>query len=183
MGINFRPAEENSSKVKALYENAFPKRERAPFWLLRQKARQSHVAFHSLYDDESWIGLLYTFEYADILLVLYLAIDDSCRSGGYGSKALTALRADHPDKRIILSIEQIDEQAGNYEQRVKRRSFYEKNRYTSTGIIVEELGQPFEMLISGGSITPEETRDVYRSLLGKIPSLLPLIRVRDLISI
>ncbi|MEL6881581.1 MAG: hypothetical protein AAFP09_13715, partial [Cyanobacteria bacterium J06607_10] len=57
------------------------------------------------------------------------------------------------------------------------KRFYEKNGYTSTGIIVEELGQPFEMLISGGSITSEETRQVYRSFLGKILSLLPVLRV------
>lgn len=183
MSINFVPAvadKENSTKIKSLYESAFPKSERAPFWFLRQKAKQSNVSFNSLYDDESWIGLLYTFEYRDILLVLYIAIDASCRSGGYGTRVLTGLRADHPDKRIVLTIEPIDEQADNYEQRVKRKRFYEKNSYTSAGIIVEELGQPFEMLISGGLITPEETREVYRSFLGKILSLLPLLRVRDL---
>ncbi|MEO0538684.1 MAG: GNAT family N-acetyltransferase [Cyanobacteria bacterium P01_A01_bin.123] len=171
---------ENSTKIKSLYENAFPKNERAPFWFLRHKAKQSNVSFNSLYDDESWIGLLYTIEYRDIILVFYFAIDAACRSGGYGTKVLTALRENHPDKRIVLNIEQIDERADNYAQRVKRKRFYGKNGYTSTGIIVEELGQPFEMLISGGSITPEETREVYRSLLGKILSLLPVLRVRDL---
>jgi GNAT superfamily N-acetyltransferase len=183
MSINFIPAvadKENFTRVKSLYENAFPKSERAPFWFLRYKAKQSNVSFNSLYDDETWIGLLYSMEYRDILLVLYLAIDASCRSGGYGSKVLTALRADHPDKRIVLGIEKIDDQADNYAQRVKRKSFYEKNGYTFSGIIVEELGQPFEILVSGGSITPEETWAVWRSLLGKILSLLPLIRVRDL---
>ncbi|MEO1300405.1 MAG: GNAT family N-acetyltransferase [Cyanobacteria bacterium J06636_16] len=171
---------ENSTQIKLLYETAFPKSERAPFWFLRKKSKQSNVSFNSLYEDESWIGLIYTLEFRDILLLLYLAIDASCRSGGYGSKVLRALKEMHPDKRIVLNIEPIDERADNYAQRVKRKSFYEKNGYTSTGIIVEELGQPFEMLILGGSITPEETREVYSSLLGKILSLLPLIRVRDL---
>ncbi|MEO1181913.1 MAG: GNAT family N-acetyltransferase [Cyanobacteria bacterium J06636_28] len=181
MSINFVPAaidKENSTKLESLYQDAFPKNERAPLWFIRHKAKQSNVAFNSLYDNESWIGLLYTVEYRDILLVIYFAIDASCRSGGYGTKVLTALREDHPDKRLILNIEQIDKQADNNAQRVKRKRFYEKNGYTSTGIIVEELGQPFEMLILGGSITPEETRQVYRSFLGKILSLLPVLRVR-----
>ena len=180
MGIDFVPAvtdKENFTKLESLYKDAFPKNERAPLWFLRHKAKQSNVAFNSLYDNESWIGLLYTIEYRDILLVLYFAIDASCRSGGYGTKVLTALREDHPNKRIILNIEQIDTQSDNNTQRVKRKRFYEKNGYTSTGIIVEELGQPFEMLIAGGSITPEETRQVYRSFLGKILSLLPVLRV------
>ena len=180
MSIDFLPAaidKENSAKIESLYKDAFPNSERVPFWLLRYKAKQNNVAFNSLYENESWIGLLYTIEYRDILLVIYLAIDASCRSGGYGTKVLTALRENHPNKRIVLNIEQIDKQADNNAQRVKRKRFYEKNGYTSTGIIVEELGQPFEMLISGGSITSEETRQVYRSFLGKILSLLPVLRV------
>ncbi|NER08313.1 MAG: GNAT family N-acetyltransferase [Okeania sp. SIO3C4] len=187
MSINFVPAvadTENSTKIKSLYKNAFPKSERAPFWFLRQKAKQSNVSFNSLYDDESWIGLLYTFEYGDIILVLYFAIDASCRSGGYGTKVLTALREDHPDTRIVLTIEPIDEQAGNYEQRVKRKRFYEKNGYTSAGIIVEGLGQPFEMLISGGSVTTKDVRKVYRSFLGSflwtMLTLLPVLRVCEM---
>ncbi|MEM9809149.1 MAG: GNAT family N-acetyltransferase [Cyanobacteria bacterium P01_D01_bin.56] len=183
MSIDFVPAvidKENSTKLESLYKEAFPKNERAPLWFLRHKAKQSNVAFNSLYDNESWIGLLYTVEYRDILLIVYFAIDASCRAGGYGTKVLTALRENHPNKRIVLNIEQIDKQADNNAQRVKRKRFYEKNGYTATGIIVEELGQPFEMLISGGSITPEETRQVYRSFLGKILNLLPVLRVREM---
>lgn len=187
MSINFIPAvadKEHSTQIESLYENAFPKSERAPFWFLRHKAKQSDVSFNSLYEDESWIGLIYMSEYEDILLVLYFAIDASCRSGGYGTKVLTALREDHLDKRIVLTIEPIDEQADNYEQRVKRKRFYEKNGFTSAGIIVEGLGQAFEMLISGGSVTPEEVRTVYKSFLGgflwTMLSRLPVLRVREM---
>jgi ribosomal protein S18 acetylase RimI-like enzyme len=182
MSIDFVPAvidKENSTNIESLYKDAFPKNERAPLWFLRHKAKQRNVAFNSLYHNESWIGLLYTIEYRDILLIIYLAIDASCRSGGYGTKVLTALREDHPDKRIILNVEQIDNQYNNNVQRVQRKRFYEKNGYTSTGIIVEELGQPFEMLIFGDSITLEETRQVYRIFLGKILSLLPVLRIRE----
>jgi GNAT superfamily N-acetyltransferase len=185
MSINFVAVgadKEHLTRIKSLYESAFPKSERAPFWFLRYKAQQCEVAFNSLFDDESWVGLLYTFEYRDILLVLYLAVDASCRSGGYGTKVLTTLREDHPDKRIVLTIEPIEELADNYEQRVKRKRFYEKNGYTSAGIIVEGLGQPFEMLISGGAIAPEDVRKVYRSFLGSflgtMLTLLPVLRVR-----
>lgn len=183
MSISFVPAvtdKENYTQIELLYEDAFPKYERAPLWFLRYKAKQSDVSFDSLFDNELWIGLLYTFEYEDILLVLYLAIDASCRSGGYGTKVLTALRENHPNKRIVLNIERIDERSDNYAQRVKRKRFYEKNGYTSAGIIVEELDQPFELLISGGSITPKEIRKVYRSFVGKILSLLPVLRVREM---
>ena len=187
MTIHFMPAmadKENFPNVKSLYESAFPSSEQMPLWFLRYKAKQSDVAFSSLYDYESWIGLMYTFEYEGIILVLYFAIDASCRSGGYGSKVLTTLREDHPDKRIVLTIEPVDEQADNYEQRVKRKRFYEKNGYTPTDVIVEGLGQPFEVLISGGAVTPEEVRQVYRSflggVLGTIFSLLPVLRVREM---
>lgn len=187
MSIKLIPAiadKENLNKIKFLYQNAFPKSERAPFWLLRYKAKQGDVSLNSLYDDESWIGLICTSKYGGILLVLYFAIDDSCRSRGYGTRVLTRLREDHPDKRIVLTIEPIDEEADNYDQRVKRKRFYEKNGFTSAGIIVEGLGQPFELLISRGSVTPEDVQKVYKSFLGSflwtMLSLLLVLRVRDI---
>ena len=137
MSINFLPAvadKEHSTQIESLYENAFPKSERAPFWFLRHKAKQSDVSFSSLYEDESWIGLIYMSEYEDILLVLYFAIDASCRSGGYGTKVLTALREDHPDKRIVLTIEPIDEQADNYERSEEHTSELQSRPHISYAV-------------------------------------------------
>ena len=186
MSINFVPAgtdKENFTRVKSLYETAFPNSERIPLWFLQYKAKQSDVSFDALFENELWIGLLYTFEYGDIIFVFYFAIDAACRSGGYGTKVLTALRENHPDKRIVLTIEPIDEQADNYAQRVKRKRFYEKNGYTAAGIIVEGLGQPYDVLISGGPVTPEDVQKVYNSFLGRflgtVLSRLPVLRVRE----
>jgi len=182
MSIFFQPLatdKENVDNVKSLYKRAFPTNERAPLWLLLHKAAKGKLQFNSLYDNASWIGLISTSAYKDIVYVIYFAIDDTYRSGGFGSKVLTALKESNPDKRIVLTIEPLNDKANNFSQRVKRKKFYDKNGYQSSGYMVEEFGQSFEMLLLGASISPEEIRMVYRSFLGRVLSLSPFMRISE----
>jgi GNAT superfamily N-acetyltransferase len=182
MSIFFQPLaedKENIANVESLYKRAFPRNERAPLWLLIHKVAKGKLQFNSLYDNESWIGLISTSVCKYIVYVIYFAIDDTHRSGGFGSKVLTALKERNPDKRIVLTIEPINDKANNFTQRVKRKKFYEKNGYRSSGYIVEEFGQSFEMLLLGASISPEEIRMVYRSFIGRVLSLSPFMRVSE----
>jgi hypothetical protein len=43
--------------------------------------------------------------------VLYLAIDDSLRGKGYGSRILSQIKAEKPGQRIVLNIEPLDDKA------------------------------------------------------------------------
>ena len=65
----------------------------------------------------------------DVVILLYLAISDAVRGKGYGSAVLQAVQKKYAGKRIILNIEEMDEQAANYAQRVKRKAFYQKNGF------------------------------------------------------
>ena len=47
-------------KIKALYLRAFPAVERLPFWLLKKKTQRRIAEFCSLYDDDEWVGFIYT---------------------------------------------------------------------------------------------------------------------------
>jgi hypothetical protein len=169
--INFRPLDQNDAnylKVINLYKNAFTTAQRIPTWLLRFKLRNGKAGFNVLYADERWIGLIYTTEFKDIVLVHFFAISDSLRSGGYGSKVIESLKMMHLGKRIVLNIEQLDKQEKNYPQRVKRKAFYEKNGFFSSGYILIEPREKLEMLIFGGSISKEEVADMYKELFGSI---------------
>jgi hypothetical protein len=73
----------------------------------------------------------------------------------------------HSGKRIVLNIEELDEQSENYQQRVKRKAFYEKNGFNSSGYIVKEPDARHEMLIRGGSISKAEIEAMYQSLFGQ----------------
>ena len=171
MSINFRPLNQNDdnySKVIDLYKKAFTTAQRIPTWFLKFKLRKGKVGFNVLYADNTWIGLIYTTEFKDIVLVHFLAISESCRSGGYGSKVMDSMKVMHSGKKIVLNIEKLDKQEKNFEQRVKRKAFYEKNGFTSSGYFVKEPGEKLEMLIFGGSISKEEIEAMYKNLFGSI---------------
>tara|TARA_R110002060_G_scaffold21863_3_gene29630 strand:- start:440 stop:697 length:258 start_codon:yes stop_codon:yes gene_type:complete len=65
-------------------------------------------------------------------------------------------------KMIVLNIEELDEKEDNYQQRVKRKAFYESNGFISTGFIIKEPAERQEMLIRGGTISKKEIEAMYR---------------------
>jgi len=171
MSINLRPLTKynsNYAKVIDLYKKAFPEAQRIPTWILRYKLRNGKVGFNIIYAHDTWIGLIYITEYKDIVFVQFLAISESYRSGGYGSKVMDSMKDTHSGKRIVLNIEELDKQATNYQQRLKRKAFYEKNGFSSSGYLVKEPGEQLEMLILGGSISKEEIEAMYKNLFGSI---------------
>jgi ribosomal protein S18 acetylase RimI-like enzyme len=171
MSIKFRPLtkhDANYSKVFDLYEEAFPEAQRVPSWILRYKLKKGKAGFNIIYAQNTWIGFIYTTEYRDIVFIQFFAISESCRSVGYGSKVMESMREVHSGKRIVLNVEELDEQAGNYHQRIERKAFYGKNGFSSSGYIVKEPNERLEMLILGGSISKEEIEAMYKNLFGSI---------------
>jgi ribosomal protein S18 acetylase RimI-like enzyme len=171
MDINFRPLSEHDIsyvKVIDLYREAFPGAQHLPVWLLNYKLKRGKDGFNIIYSDDTWIGLVYTTSYKDIIFIQFLAISGELRSGGYGSQVIKAIKKLHSEKRIVLNIEEVNEQAANYQQRLKRKSFYETNGFVSSGFIVKEPGERQEMMIFGGDIIKAEVEDMYKHLFGNI---------------
>lgn len=69
----------------------------------------------------------------ELTFVLYLAVDQAVRSGGYGREILQNISQTYPEQTIVLDIEALDSSAENAEQRQKRREFYVRNGFHSTG--------------------------------------------------
>jgi GNAT superfamily N-acetyltransferase len=171
MNINLRPlsqSNDNYLDVIDLYKKAFTTARNIPTWLLKFKLRNGKDGFNVIYAGDIWVGLLYTTEHKDIILVHFLAISESYRSDGYGSKVMDLLKITLANKRIVLNIEKLDKHEKNYEQRVKRKAFYEKNGFNSSGFIVKEPGEELEMLILGGTIQKTEIEAMYKDLFGSM---------------
>ena len=71
---------------------AFPKHERLPFPLLMFFALFKGYEFNAYYDGEDFVGLTYTIAKGNMVFLAFLAINESMRSKGYGSKILDALK-------------------------------------------------------------------------------------------
>ena len=82
---------ECNKKVIKLYNEAFPKEERIPIWLLEKLARKNKAHFYGIYDKEKFIGLIYNIYYKDILFIFYqlLPVEDFEREKGSKPVSLT----------------------------------------------------------------------------------------------
>ncbi len=126
----------NYKEVCKFMKRVFPKEELIPMWAIRLITYfKKNYDFKVYYEGDLFIGILFTIESKDTLFVFYIAINDEIHSKGYGSKLLNVLFEKYPEKAITLFIETMDDKnAKNYEQRVKRLAFYERNGFIHTGI-------------------------------------------------
>ncbi len=125
----------NYQEICAFMKRVFPKEELMAMWLIRLLTLKKNYDFKVYYDNELFVGILFTIESDDTVFVFYLAVNDKIHSKGYGSRLLNILFDKYPDKSITLFIETMDDtNALNYDQRIKRLSFYERNGFAHTGI-------------------------------------------------
>ena len=155
---------EDYRKFRHLYLTAFPKEERVPAKYLMKHNGESELI--ACYDGETFCGFYSTLTFGDITHILFLAIAEELRDHGYGSRILRLISARHPDNRIILDMEADVSDAPNYEQRVRRKAFYEKNGYVESGIEYDWRGVPYKILIKNGSISEAEFDAFWDNLDG-----------------
>jgi len=155
--------------VRELNKAEFPRNERMPIWMLLRmtKSKKGVVDFLAFYDDDLFIGFISLFTICDLTYVALLAVNSKVQSKGYGSRILGYVKELYPDNRVTINIEVLDENAANSEQRKRRRAFYLKNGYESSGIILKMVGPALEVLISCGStITKDELFTIAKAMYG-----------------
>lgn len=171
MKINFKRLRSGSpefSKVKQLYNKAFPAEERAPFLMLVLNSRKKSVDFWSVSCNGQWAGLLYVVNYRDLSYLFYLAVDEKLRGNGIGSAVLKSAQNLYSGRRLFLAIEQLDENAENYDERLRRKNFYIRNGFSELGHKLREGRVIYEILGIGGEVTAAEYKALITGFAGSI---------------
>lgn len=106
-----------------LYKTAFPLDERRPL-RCHAEAMQQEPAFHcyAFYEVDSFIGLLFYWEFSTCVYVEHLAVETAWRAQGYGSQILHVAR--QHNKPVILEIEPVTDATTEL-----RLHFYQKTGY------------------------------------------------------
>ena len=167
MKIEFTDIIPYKEQVKRLFITAFPREERPPLWLLTRRCRQGKARFSAVVDDGRFVGLTYIIGNESVKTLMFLAIDEEARDGGYGSEILRQVRKRYPGVKIFLNIEPLDENAPNYEQRCRRKAFYERNGLTCLDYQVREAGVTYEMMTYGEYVSRQEYEDVMILMYGR----------------
>lgn len=159
-------------QIKQLYHQAFPRNERAPFWLLMRKSKQPTADFLALYDNKNWVGIAYIVKGEQLAYLFYLAIKPEARGKGYGAEVLDILRERYQESKFFLALETLDKTADNYEQRLKRHSFYEKCGLSDMPHQIKEASVIYDIMGVGEAVEPQEYRQLMQNYLGKFFSTL-----------
>ena len=91
-----------------------------------------------------------------MIFIMFLAVDESLRTKGYGSAILKEIKNRYPDKKIMVSIEPCDDSAPDIEVRKRRKAFYRKNGYGETGYMIKLSGVVQEIMITNGDFGKKE---------------------------
>ena len=106
-------------------------------------------------------GFVYLASNSKIVFVMFLAVDKSLRSKGYGSCILQQVKNKYPNKKIIISIEPCDENASDIELRKRRKLFYMRNGYKETGYMMKLNGVTQEIIITNGEFVKKQFRSSF----------------------
>ncbi len=165
------------AEIKEIYMEAFPKRERKPFFVLKHSVKKGKAKIMVAMEKEQLLGFVVVIPYKDMVMVDYLAVSSKIRSKGTGSFILQNVCNKFEDKKIILLIECVDDAAENKEQRTARRRFYLKNGFTSSNIFIEGASGEMEILKFGGIVSNEEYLELQEYALGKLFFKLSKMRI------
>lgn len=153
------------NEILSTYQTSFPKNEKLPFWLLSMLAKRKKIDFFVFYDKAVFCGFTYLIHQERTTFVLYLAVNLSIRSQGYGSQILEWIAEEYSHNAIVLNIETVsDTKCNNYEERLKRQQFYFKNGYHDTHYKTVELGVSYDVLSTQQSFRPDALRKIYHYL-------------------
>lgn len=132
--------------IEKLYQQAFPKNEKLPIWILILMSLRKCADFYAFYDKNVFCGFTYLIHYKKMTFVLYLSTDSSVRSKGYGGSILDWIQKAHQENCIVLNIETVSKNYDNFEQRVKRQKFYFNNGFQDTGYILYDKKDIYDVL-------------------------------------
>lgn len=159
---------EEWKQVREIYLEAFPKVERKPLSWIRRSCKSGKMEIYVAKDAGQIAGFAISIPYRDMVMVDYLAVSSKVRSRGTGSQILQGICQLYQPKRVYLLIEDPTVAAENAEQRKRRKAFYLKNGFHSTGIFSTGSSGQMEILIyKDAKMTGRDYMDMQHYALGK----------------
>ena len=163
--LRIRPGSEWTALMDEVNLESFPPEERMDTQTQLALCGKGKLDVWAIMNEGKFVGFTTVFPYSVLVYVFFLAIHKDCRSCGYGTRALSLIAEQYPGKRVVLDIEPDDlSQPGN-ELRLRRKAFYLRNGFSSSGYMLTYLGLRFEILYAGGE---GFCMDDYRKMMHEI---------------
>lgn len=163
--MNFRKPKSIIEYIRlfALYQRAFPIEEKKPISMILKMQKRGKTDIWYFEEDGKFLGLAITINGEKNILIDYFAVSEKERGKGYGEIMLKSIISHYSGRGVFLEIEIPYEWAGNYTDRLRRRSFY-TNRVglVPMNTIAKLFGVDMELLGTDGCyLTYDEYRSFY----------------------
>ena len=152
-------------RIRRLYKEAFPISERKPFSIIKSMAKRGKTDLWYLEDEDGFAGLCATINGPDTVLIDYLAIAEKRRGQGVGTRVLSSLLEHYKDYGVLIEIEEIDENADNNEERIRRRNFYLRAGFVPMNTHVKLFGVNMELLGVNCRLSFDDGKFAYDNIL------------------
>ena len=117
-----------------------------------------------IYESDMPVGFAVLLKNAACGYVYFIAIDKNIRSKGYGGAAMKKILEAYPQLQIVLDFEEIDANAENNAQRIRRKKFYLRNGFHETGHYTLLRENRFEVVCSSSALRMESFKDLLSVL-------------------
>lgn len=155
-------------KAFFLYQKAFPKEEKKPYWLIR-KCERLGCGRNFIIKDESgnFLGIAFIIYNNNLALLDYFAIDTKLRGQGVGTLALGIIKELFSDIPLVLEIEDPELSSENKEERIRRARFYEKCGMITMNYRISLFGVDMRILSSGANVSYEQYHNLLSEVFGE----------------
>ncbi|MCD7729523.1 MAG: GNAT family N-acetyltransferase [Clostridia bacterium] len=136
--------------------------------MLWRKTLKGKGELYAAVNDDNFAGFAYVVANTKMAYLFFLAVTKDQRGKGIGGKILTEIKQRYGDKSVTLNIEEIDETSKNYNERLRRKAFYEKNGFRIADIKTKECGVKYDMLVYGKNVTYKDYADLMKNFVGKV---------------
>lgn len=167
------PGSRSCREVKKLYEAAFPPEERYPFLrMLLMSILNPNVDLLAYEQEGAFCGFTMTASSGKYLYINFIAVNPELRSGGIGSGILELLKERFPDQALLVDVETPAVGTENYDQRLSRLSFYERNGFYDLERSISGKGGAYMLLSTDREYRRQDYLDVFQELSLKPGALL-----------
>lgn len=161
----------DAERARMLYLASFPEEERIPFDMMLVRSDLG-MEVRALYDGELFCGFAALRRMKDVVFLMYLAIEPSLRSKGYGSAVLDELCALLPSQSMVLDIEPPSSDAPNAQERVRRKAFYLRNGFRDSWYGYDWRGCSYELLLRGPDLSQQQWQGITLPLRDNVRCVL-----------
>lgn len=155
-----------NAEIRKLYDGSFPDNERIPWGKLVSTLDDSRIMM-VYYADDVPAGMSFVYIHESVVYLGYLAVEEKMRSKGYGTEILHMILDAYPESKIVVDIETVTEDSGNYKERRKRKDFYLRCGFKETGTAYSFYHVDYELLSYNGIVLADEFRDLILEHWGR----------------